>query len=168
MKKIKGKVWKCGDSISTTEIYPGRYLELFEPKEIGKHAMEGIDPDFTKKVSKNDIILAGKNFGCGSSREQAVISIKEVGISVIIAKSFARIFYRNSINQGIPPIICEKIFEKTNEGDILEIDFENSIIHNTSNNVKVEFQELPEFILDIIEDGGLVPHIQKKIGFGKK
>ena len=163
MNKIKGKVWKFGDSISTTEIYPGRYLELFDPKEIGKHAMEGINPDFTKKVQKNDIILAGKNFGCGSSREQAIISIKEVGISVIIAKSFARIFYRNAINQGIPPIICEQIISKTNEGDVLEIDFENSIIHNVSNDAKAEFQKLPKFIMDIINDGGLVPHVQKKI-----
>ncbi|MHA2407029.1 MAG: 3-isopropylmalate dehydratase small subunit [Candidatus Ranarchaeia archaeon] len=168
MDKIKGRTWKFGDSISTTQIYPGRYLDLFDPKEIGAHAMEGVDPSFTKKVTSGDILVAGKNFGCGSSREQAIISLRAAGIQAIIAESFSRIFYRNSINQGIPPIIAKGFSKSLSEGDIVEINFETTTVINHTKNYKSVFTGFPPFIQNILEKGGLVQYIRSQLGVKNK
>ena len=119
---IKGRVWKFGDNVDTDAILPARYLIYTDPEELAKYAMTGIDEEFPKKVNKGDIIVAGRNFGCGSSREHAPIGLKALGISLVIAESFARIFYRNAINIGLPLMECKGISKKVDEGDILEVD----------------------------------------------
>jgi 3-isopropylmalate/(R)-2-methylmalate dehydratase small subunit len=168
MDSIKGKTWKFGDSVSTTQIYPGRYLDLFDPKDIGAHAMEGIDPSFTQKVTHGDILVAGRNFGCGSSREQAIISLREAGIKAIIAESFSRIFYRNAINQGVPPIISTDFTRSHSEGDIVEIDFEKNTITNITKHYSSTFAGFPPFVQNILNMGGLVQYIKNKLGTSKK
>jgi 3-isopropylmalate/(R)-2-methylmalate dehydratase small subunit len=165
--QIQGKTWKFGDSISTTQIYPGRYLDLFDPKEIGAHAMEGVDPSFTKKVTSGDILVAGKNFGCGSSREQAIISIREAGIQAIIAESFSRIFYRNAINQGVPPIAIKDFSKSLSEGDMVEINFKTTTVTNLTQNYSSTFTGFPPFVQNILKVGGLVPYIRNKLGINE-
>ncbi len=155
MEKIKGKVWKFTDNIDTDVIIPGRYLRIFSLDELASHTLEGIDPEFAKKVEKGDIIVAGKNFGCGSSREQAPVALKHLGVSAIIAKSFARIFYRNAINIGLPVIVAEI---NANNGDILEIDLETGTIINQTKDQSFKFEPFKKFMLDILKKGGLVPH----------
>ncbi|MDO5850417.1 MAG: homoaconitase small subunit [Methanobacteriaceae archaeon] len=155
MSEIKGKVWNFGDNIDTDVIIPGRYLRTFDPNDLALHVLEGERADFTKNVQKGDIILAGENFGCGSSREQAPVAIKTAGVDVIIAKSFARIFYRNAINIGLPVIVADIEAE---DGDIVSVDLEKGIICNENTNITVEFQPFKEFMLDILSDGGLVKH----------
>jgi methanogen homoaconitase small subunit len=155
MEKIKGKVWKFADNIDTDVIIPGRYLRIFSMDELASHVMEGIDPDFAKKVEKGDIIVAGQNFGCGSSREQAPVALKHLGVSAIIAKSFARIFYRNAINIGLPVIIAEI---NAINGDILEIDLEEGTIINITKNESFKIEPFKKFMLDILKKGGIVPH----------
>lgn len=159
MKKIKGKVWKFGDNIDTDVIIPGRYLRTFDPKDLADHVMEGERKDFASKVKKGDIILADYNFGCGSSREQAPLAIKTAGIDVIIAKSFARIFYRNAINIGLPVLIANIEAE---EGDILAIDLKNGIIANETLGKSFKIEPFKDFMLNILQDGGLVKHYLKK------
>jgi 3-isopropylmalate/(R)-2-methylmalate dehydratase small subunit len=160
---IKGKVLKYGDDVNTDVIFPGRYLALTEPKEIAMHAMEDIDPDFLKKLSKGDIIVAGKNFGCGSSREQAAIALKYAGVGAIIAKSFARIFYRNAINQGIPIVECADAVDHIDGGDDIEIDLEKGVIKDVDKNKIFNFKPLPSFIMNILKDGGLIANIKNKL-----
>jgi methanogen homoaconitase small subunit len=155
MEKIKGKVWKFGNNIDTDVIIPGRYLRTFNPMDLAAHVMEGERQDFQKNVNKGDIILADWNFGCGSSREQAPVAIKYAGIDAIIAKSFARIFYRNSINIGLPVIIADI---DAVEGDILEINLEKGIIINETSEKSFEIEPFKEFMIDILRDGGLVEH----------
>jgi len=167
VKKMIGKTWTFGDSISTTQIYPGQYLDLFEPIEIAKHAMEGVDPTFAKKVTPGDILVAGRNFGCGSSREQAVITLKQSGIQAIVAKSFARIFYRNAINQGVPPIISPQFPDRVKEGDQIEIDFEKKTLTNITRDYSTTFMGFPKFIHEILNVGGLVPFVRKRLGMNK-
>jgi methanogen homoaconitase small subunit len=158
MKKIKGKVWKFGSNIDTDVIIPGRYLRTFDPMDLATHVMEGEREDFASKVRKGDIILAGHNFGCGSSREQAPLAIKTAGIDVIIAKSFARIFYRNAINIGLPVIIANIEAE---EGDILDIDLKNGTIANETLGKSFKIEPFKDFMLNILQDGGLVEHYLK-------
>ncbi len=158
-KIIQGRAWKFPDNIDTDVIIPGRYLRTFNLDELASHIMEGIRPDFPTKVKKGDIILAGNNFGCGSSREQAPRALKHAGISAIIAKSFARIFYRNSINIGLPVIVADI---KADEGDILKIDLEKGIIENKTTMETFKIKPFNDFILEILEDGGLVEHYLKK------
>lgn len=153
MEKIKGKVWKFRDCIDTDVIIAGRYLRTFNPEDLAEHVMEAEDPTFSQKVQKGDIIVAGENFGCGSSREQAPVAIKTAGISVVIAKSFARIFYRNAINIGLPVITADL---DVNEGDIVEIDIEKGVISNLTNNITVKIKPFDPAMLDILENGGLV------------
>lgn len=153
MDKMKGKVWKFRDSIDTDVIIAGRYLRTFNPKDLAAHVMEAEDPEFSQKVSKGDIIVAGWNFGCGSSREQAPVAIKTAGISVVIAKSFARIFYRNAINIGLPVITADINVE---EGDIVEINVEAGTITNTTQKTTFEIKPFDPTMLDILENGGLV------------
>ena len=158
MAEIKGKVWNFGDNIDTDVIIPGRYLRTFNPDDLALHVLEGERPDFTRNVQKGDIILAGENFGCGSSREQAPVAIKAAGVDLIIAKSFARIFYRNAINIGLPVVVADI---EADDGDIVSVDLERGVIVNETKNVKVEFQAFKEFMVNILSDGGLVKHYLK-------
>jgi len=159
--KIKGKVWKFGDHINTDDIIAARYLNTTEEKELASHCMETIRPEFSKNVKKGDLIVAGENFGCGSSREHAPISIKGCGISAVIAKSFARIFLRNSINIGLP-VIELKEADEINENDEVEIDFENGEIKNLTTGKTYKFPSYPEFLNEIIKHGGLMKWVKEK------
>lgn len=158
--RISGKVVKYGDDINTDYIIPAKYLVLTDPKELAKHAMESLDPHFIEK-SKDAIMVAGKNFGCGSSREQAPIALKYSGIKAIVAKSFARIFYRNAINIGLPVLECEDLWDIVKDGDRLMLDLRSGKIENLDNNVSTQAQPLPEFILDLIEIGGLLNKLKR-------
>ncbi|HDM25328.1 MAG TPA: 3-isopropylmalate dehydratase small subunit [Thermoplasmatales archaeon] len=158
---IKGKALKYGDDVNTDVIFPGRYLALTEPEEIAAHAMEDLDPDFLKKLERGDIIVAGKNFGCGSSREQAAIALKYAGVGAIVAKSFARIFYRNAINQGIPVVECPEGAEAIEDGDEIEIDLDNGVLVDKSTGETFNFKPLPEFIQNILSKGGLLPFLKQ-------
>lgn len=161
--KTKGFAWVYGDNIDTDRLFPGQYLDLTDPKEMAKHALEGLDQNFITNVQKGDFIVAGRNFGCGSSREQAAIVLKENGITAVIAVSFARIFYRNAINVGIPPIIAPEIAKLTHSGDILLLDLEKGLIENLTKHQKETFSPLPPQILKILQKGGLVPYLKEKI-----
>jgi methanogen homoaconitase small subunit len=158
MSEIKGKVWNFGDNIDTDVIIPGRYLRTFDENELALHVLEGERADFTKGVQKGDIILAGDNFGCGSSRVQAAVAIKAAGVDVIIAKSFARIFYRNAINIGLPVVTADI---EADDGDILSVDLEEGIIENQTKNTQVEIQPFNDFMFEILSDGGIVEHYLK-------
>lgn len=163
MEDIEGKAWKFGDDISTDLIISGKYkFKTLDMSKLSKHAMEGADPEFSEKVDEGDVIVAGENFGCGSSREQAPLVLKELGIGAIISKFFARIFYRNAINVGIPVIESEEIPENVDEGDELEVDFENGEVKNVTTGETFEFDPLPDFLLQVLEDGGLVEQYKKK------
>ena len=162
---IEGKVWKFGDNIDTDIIIPARYLNTSDPKELAKHCMEGIRPDFAQVVREGDIIVAGRNFGCGSSREHAPIAIKAAGIKTVVAKSFARIFYRNAFNIGLPIVEAEEVIATTKEGDMLKIDLDKGEIVNLTQNLTFKIQPLPDFMKELIADGGLIPHLAKKGGY---
>ena len=159
--KFKGKVWKFKDDVNTDEIIPARYLNTTDPKELGAHCMEDIDPEFSKKISKGDIMVAGKNFGCGSSREHAQISIKGAGLSCVIAQSFARIFLRNSINMGLA-ILEIKDISGIKEGDYLEVDLASGLVSNLTEHKEYKAKPFPKFIQDIIKSGGLLKWIGKR------
>lgn len=159
MDKIEGKVWKFRDSIDTDVIIPGRYLRAMNLDQLAAHVMEGEDPRFADKVSQGDIIVAGWNFGCGSSREQAPVALKHAGISAIVAKSFARIFYRNAINVGLPVVVADI---ETREGDLLCIDLKKGVIENKTTHKTFQIQPFKDFMLDILQDGGLVKHYLKQ------
>ncbi|SCG86775.1 3-isopropylmalate dehydratase small subunit [Methanobacterium congolense] len=160
---MKGKVWKFGDDIDTDIIIPGRYLILRGEDELAQHAMEGLDPEFPKKVSKGDVIVAGKNFGCGSSREHAPVALKGAGISVVVAESFARIFYRNAINVGLPLLEAKDISKKVSEGDEVDIDMDKGILKDLNTSEEFEVKGLPEFMLEILNKGGLIPYLKENI-----
>jgi len=153
MDMIKGKVWKFRDSIDTDVIIAGRYLRTFNPEDLAAHVMEAEDPEFSQKVNKGDIIVAGWNFGCGSSREQAPVAIKTAGVSIVIAKSFARIFYRNAINIGLPVLTADI---DVDEGDELEVNVETGEICNITKGVKDKVKRFDETMIDILENGGVV------------
>ncbi len=159
--KFNGKAIKYGDNVDTDVIIPARYLNTIDKKELASHCMEDIDKEFANKVEVGDIMIAGNNFGCGSSREHAPIAIKESGISLVIAKSFARIFYRNSINIGLAILECEEAVDSISEGDKLEVDLDRGIIHNVSTGKSFETKPFPEFIQKIIAAGGLIESIRK-------
>ena len=158
----KGTVFKYGDNVDTDVIIPARYLNTSDPAELAEHCMEDIDKDFLLKIKKGDIMVAGKNFGCGSSREHAPIAIKAAGISCVIARTFARIFYRNAINIGLPIIECAEAAEGIRAGDEVEIDFDSGIIYNRTLNTEYQGQQFPEFMQKIINEGGLIPYINSK------
>lgn len=161
--KIRGKVWKYGDDINTDYIFPGIYTYvLMSEQEMGSHAMEGVDQNFTEKASKGDIIVAGKNWGCGSSREQAVKCLKARGIGALIVKSAARIFYRNAINEGFPVIVCPEAAETTEAGEQISIDLDKGRITNSEG--VYQFTPYPEHIKKLMESGGLLPYIKKRLG----
>jgi 3-isopropylmalate/(R)-2-methylmalate dehydratase small subunit len=158
--KVTGKVFKYGDNIDTDVIIPARYLNTTDHAELASHCMEDIDRDFIKNVLPGDIIIAGRNFGCGSSREHAPIAIKASGISCVIAKSFARIFYRNAINTGLAILECEEAAERIESGDTVEVDFDCGVITNLTKNETYKTQPFPEFIQRIIDAGGLLKTIK--------
>jgi 3-isopropylmalate/(R)-2-methylmalate dehydratase small subunit len=161
---IRGKVWKFGDDISTDLIIPGKYkFKTIDFNELASHAMEGADPKFASKVSKGDIIVAGNNFGCGSSREQAPVVIKHSGVSAVVAKSFARIFYRNAFNVGLPVIECPAAVDSIKEGEVVEISLTEGKL--TVDGKSHAFKPIPPFLMTILEDGGLVEHFKKRGGF---
>lgn len=161
---LKGKVLKFGDNISTDLIAPGRFLHLRSNlPELAKHTLEDADPTFVERVKKGDFIVAGKNFGLGSSREHAPLIIKMSGISAILAKSVARIFFRNAINLGLPVLICDT--DKLNDGDTLEIDLKTGEVSNLTNKTKLYVNPIPDIMLHILEEGGLVPYIKKHKDF---
>jgi 3-isopropylmalate/(R)-2-methylmalate dehydratase small subunit len=157
---LKGKVWKFGDSISTDLICPGRYFHLRSNlPELAKHVLEDADPGFASNMKAGDFVVAGQNFGLGSSREHAPTIIKLAGVSAVLAKSFARIFYRNAINVGLPLLECDT--DKIAEGDDLEVDLATGVIRDRTQNVQLESTPLPKAMLNILNDGGLLAHIQK-------
>ena len=158
---IKGKVHKFADDINTDDIIAAKYLVSTNAQELGAHCMETISPDFSKKMSPGDIIVAGKNFGCGSSREHAPLAIKGCGVSAVIAKSFAAIFFRNAINIGLPFLESSDV-DKINDGDIIEIDLSSGIIKNITQDKNYKTQAFPDFLQKIVSSGGLIEYIKKK------
>lgn len=158
MREIRGKTWTFGQNIDTDVIIPGRYLRTFNPEDLAKHVLETERPDFTANVTKGDIIVADENFGCGSSREQAPVAIKTAGVDAIVAKSFARIFYRNAINIGLPVIRSDI---EAHDGDILKIDLAKGLIVNESSGMEDTFEPFKDFMLDILNHEGLVNHYLK-------
>ncbi|MBU5471344.1 MAG: 3-isopropylmalate dehydratase small subunit [Lachnospiraceae bacterium] len=160
--KANGRVFKFKDNVDTDVIIPARYLNSSDPAELAKHCMEDIDKDFVNKVKKGDIIVANKNFGCGSSREHAPIAIKAAGVSCVIAETFARIFYRNAINIGLPIIECPEAAKNIEEGDEVEVDFDSGIIYNKTKGTSFKGQAFPEFMQKIIAAEGLINYINNK------
>ncbi len=159
---FSGKVWKFGDNIDTDAIIPARYLNTSDPKELALHCMEDADPDFVKKMKPGDIIIGGENFGCGSSREHAPIAIKAVGVSCVVAKSFARIFYRNSFNMGLPIFECRELVDNIVEGTEIIIDSVKGKITIRDTQKLFSINPIPPFMEQLIIDGGLLKHIAKK------
>ena len=162
-KIIKGKAFVFGANIDTDQIYPGRYLELTDAEDVAKHAMEGADPHFVKEFVAGDIVVASSNFGCGSSREHAAVTLKTVGVGVVIADSFARIFYRNAINLGIPLIVCKGISTMVNKGDVLQVDFETGLITNVTTGVAAQAEPFSDYTLNILLSGGIKPLIKAQM-----
>lgn len=161
---LKGKAFKFGDNISTDHIIPGKYANLRSNlPELAKHVMEDADSTFAERVKQGDLIVAGKNFGLGSSREHAALVIKMAGVSAILAKSVARIFFRNSINQGLPVLICDT--DKINAGDEIEVNLTTGVVTNLTNGAKLNFGKMPKVMLDILSEGGLIPYITKHGNF---
>ncbi|MFR4352195.1 MAG: 3-isopropylmalate dehydratase small subunit [Roseburia sp.] len=162
MKSAKGHVFKYGDNVDTDVIIPARYLNSSDPRELAAHCMEDIDTDFVKRVKSGDLIVANKNFGCGSSREHAPIAIKAAGISCVIAETFARIFYRNAINIGLPIIECPQAARAIAAGDEVEVDFDTGVITDRTTGATYRGQAFPPFMQRIIDCGGLVNYINQK------
>jgi 3-isopropylmalate/(R)-2-methylmalate dehydratase small subunit len=160
---LKGKVHKYGANVDTDAIIPARYLNVSQPVELAKHCLEDIDPDFVKKVRAGDMIMATTNFGCGSSREHAPLAIKASGISCVIAKSFARIFFRNAINIGLPLLECEEAVANTEDGDILEVDITIGKIKNLTSGKEFSAKPYPDFMAQLIASGGLIEYTKKRL-----
>ncbi len=160
--KLTGRVWKYGDDVNTDVIFPGKYTySITDRKEMAQHALEDLDPGFVRNVRPGDIIVAAKNWGCGSSREQAVICLKEVGVAAIVARSFARIYFRNCINEGLPIVTCDAV-DTVETGDEITIDFEAGTV--TTPGGQYTFPPLAPSVMEILDAGGLVPHVRKKLG----
>jgi 3-isopropylmalate/(R)-2-methylmalate dehydratase small subunit len=160
--KIEGRTWKFGSDVDTDAIIPARYLNVSDGKELAKHVMEDERPEFKREVKKGDLLIAEKNFGCGSSREHAPLALKAAGISCIIAKSFARIFYRNGFNQGLPLLESEEASKAIRDGDRVKVDLATGEIFDLSRNRKFQAKPIPAFMQNLIRDGGLIPHLRKK------
>jgi 3-isopropylmalate/(R)-2-methylmalate dehydratase small subunit len=161
--KVTGNAVKFGDNIDTDVILPGKYLVLIDPNDLAKHAMEGSDPDFPEKAKKGILVVGGKNFGCGSSREQAPLALKYSGVKCVVAESFARIFFRNAINIGLPVIECKGISATVDNGDELTVDFETGTIQNVTKGKSFQVAQLPQFILEILTDGGLIGNLRRRM-----
>jgi 3-isopropylmalate/(R)-2-methylmalate dehydratase small subunit len=160
---LKGKVHKYGADVNTDVIIPARYLNVSEPAELAKHCMEDIDPDFVNRVKPGDIIVATTNFGCGSSREHAPLAIKACGISCIIAKTFARIFFRNAINIGLPLLECQAAVDNTGAGDVLEVDLASGKIKNLTSGMQFAAKPYPDFMAELISAGGLIKYTKNRL-----
>ncbi len=160
---IQGTAWKYGDSVNTDVIFPGRYTYArMEPEEMAKHAMEDLDGSFATTVKTGDVIVAGRNFGCGSSREQAVTCLKAAGVGAVVAKSFARIYFRNAINSGLLALEIPQAVDAIQQGDPVGIDLKNgALVHN---DIEYRFPPLPPAVREILDDGGLIPHLKNKLG----
>ncbi len=163
---LKGKVYKYGANVDTDAIIPARYLNVSDPALLAKHCMEDIDKEFVNKVKPGDIIMATTNFGCGSSREHAPLCIKAAGVSCVIAKTFARIYFRNAINIGLPLLECEEAVDNTETGDILEVELATGKIKNITRNKEFTAKPYPEFMSQLIAAGGLIEYTKKKLGVG--
>lgn len=162
MNIIKGKAFVFGPNIDTDQIYPGRFLDITDPEDVGKHAMEGVKPDFHQEFMPGDIIVASTNFGCGSSREHAAVALKAIGTGAVLADSFGRIFYRNAINLGIPLIICPDISCAVKNGDILTVNISEGKVINETTGVIIEAQPLAGYALNILQNGGIKPLIKSQ------
>jgi 3-isopropylmalate/(R)-2-methylmalate dehydratase small subunit len=158
-----GAAWKYGDNVDTDAIIPARYLNTTAPEELARHCMEDIDPDFATQVQPGDMIVAGENFGCGSSREHAPLAIKGANVSCIIAKSYARIFYRNAINIGLPILECGQAVDQTEKGDVLSVDLDTGRITNARTGRTYETPPFPAFVTEIIQAGGLVAYTRRRL-----
>ena len=161
--QLKGKAIKFGNNIDTDVILPGKWLSLIDPKDLAKHAMEGLDANFPDKAAKGTIIIGGKNFGCGSSREQAPLALKYAGVHCVLAESFARIFFRNSINIGLPVIECKGISAAVENGDEVAVNLEDGKIQNLTQKKNLQGTKLPPFIMTILSDGGLIENLRKRL-----
>jgi len=161
--KVSGPAVKFGNNVDTDVILPGKYLVLTSPADLAKHALEGLDPAFPEKARKGVIVVGGKNFGCGSSREQAPLALKYSGVRCVVAESFARIFFRNSINIGLPVVECPGIIAVVETGDELSVDFDKGEVHNITRRRTSKGTKLPAFILEILNDGGLIENLQKRM-----
>jgi 3-isopropylmalate/(R)-2-methylmalate dehydratase small subunit len=161
---IKGKAFVYGANIDTDQIYPGGYLDLTDPEVVAQHAMERVDPDFVKEVKPGDLIVAATNFGCGSSREHAAVTLKASGIAVVLAESFARIFYRNAINLGLPLLVCPGIANRVKRGDLLSVDMAAGTVINLTTGASATAQPLSAYVMAILENGGVKPMIRKQRG----
>jgi 3-isopropylmalate/(R)-2-methylmalate dehydratase small subunit len=161
--EIQGKAWKYGDNIDTDVIIPGRYCHIVDPAELGKHALADLDPDFVTKMARGDVIVAGTNFGCGSSREMAPIAIKAAGVSAVVAGSFARIFFRNAINIGLPIFQSAEASRAVETGDELAIEPETGIIRNLTRGEQYQAAAFPDFIQEIVKLGGLKPYVEQRL-----
>jgi 3-isopropylmalate/(R)-2-methylmalate dehydratase small subunit len=160
--RIRGRVWRYGDDVNTDVIFPGKYTySISDRREMAEHALEDLDPDFVRNVGPGDIIVAGKNWGCGSSREQAVICLKEAGVGAIVARSFARIYFRNCINEGLPIVTCDAV-DSIETGDEIGIDFEAGMVDTPA--AEYAFPPLAPSVMEILTAGGLVPHVKQKLG----
>lgn len=164
MSKLRGKVWRFGNDVDTDLIIPARYLNTSDPNELAQHCLEDADPTFAGKVGQGDIIVAGKNFGCGSSREHAPIAIKAAGVSCVIAVSFARIFYRNALNIGLPILEAAEAYNNIAEGDLVEVDLDTGEITNLTKNQTYQATAFPQFMQELINTGGLIEYVKKRIG----
>ena len=164
--KLRGRVWKYGDNVDTDAIIPARYLNVSTPEELAAHCMEDADASFVGQVQVGDIVVGGANFGCGSSREHAPLALKGSGISCVVAESFARIFYRNAINIGLPILECPEAVANTEAGQILEVDLASGEIVNLDTGQCFQAGAYPEFLMSIIDAGGLIPYTRQKLGIG--
>jgi len=162
------RVHVYGNDVNTDVIYPGRYLDVYDPQQMAKYCMEDLDTDFKDRVAEGDVVIGGRNFGCGSSREQAVLCLRHAGVRAIVASSFARIFFRNAINQGMPAIECPEAHDAFETGDEVELDLERGVLRNLTKGTEVGFKPLPPFLMGILGDGGLVPHLKRRLGGGDK
>ncbi|AFK22443.1 3-isopropylmalate dehydratase small subunit [Pyrococcus sp. ST04] len=161
--KVRGRAWKYGDHVDTDVIIPARYLNTSDPKELAQHVLEDLDPEFRFKMKPGDIIVAGENFGCGSSREHAPLAIKAAGVSCVIAKSFARIFYRNAINIGLPILEAPEAVDRIDTGDELEVDFSTGEIRNLTKGEVYHANPFPDFVMEIIKAGGLIEWTKRRL-----
>jgi 3-isopropylmalate/(R)-2-methylmalate dehydratase small subunit len=165
--RFRGKAWKFGDHVDTDVIVPGKYLAILDPKQLAKICFEGVDPDFGKKVEAGDIVIAGENFGCGSSREHAPVAIKAAGVRVVLAESFARIFFRNAINVGLPALEARGISRFANAGDDLVVNFVNGTVENVKTGKVLVTNPIPPNQMRILEAGGLVDYVKVRLGTAK-
>jgi 3-isopropylmalate dehydratase small subunit len=160
---IEGRVWRFGDHINTDLIIPGRYLDDYSSTNLAAHVLEDADPQFAKQVRKGDVIVAGRNFGCGSSREQAPLALKYAGVGAVVAGSFARIFFRNAINVGLPVVVCPQASQRIQAGEVVRIDLQEGSIEVVGTGERMKFNPMPDFLMSILQSGGLVPFTRERL-----